>query len=135
MGFEIILKAIQSHGNPGVQLPQGPSFFRFSDLAECDQTLREAGFLNVRVTSIPQVWRFNAPGGLFDAIYYGGVRIKAVLRAQSNEALRQFVMRRERLPRNSTTAAQSNFRCPRSSHPRSSPYDRRFRDVRSWMDL
>ena len=51
--FEIILTAIQSHGNPGVQLPQGPSFFRFSDPAECDRTLREAGFLNVRVTSIP----------------------------------------------------------------------------------
>jgi hypothetical protein len=47
LGFQIILKAIQSHGNPEVQLPQGPSFFRFSDPAECDRTLREAGFLNV----------------------------------------------------------------------------------------
>ena len=87
MGFGIILKAIQSHGNPGVQLPQGPSFFRFSEPAECDRTLREAGFLNVRVTSLPQVWRFNAPDELFDAIYNGGVRIKAILRAQSSEAL------------------------------------------------
>jgi ubiquinone/menaquinone biosynthesis C-methylase UbiE len=87
VGFGIILKAIQSHGNPGVQLPQGPSFFRFSDPAECDRTLRETGFLNVRVTSVPQVWRFNAPDELFDAIYNGGVRIKAILRAQSSEAL------------------------------------------------
>ncbi len=87
VGFGIILRAIQSHGNPGVQLPQGPSFFRFSDPAECDRTLREAGFLNVRVTSLPQVWRFNAPDELFDAIYNGGVRIKAILRAQSSEAL------------------------------------------------
>ncbi len=101
VGFEIILNAIQSHGNPGVQLPQGPSFFRFSDPAECDRTLREAGFLNVRVTSIPQVWRFNAPGGLFDAIYYGGVRIKAVLRAQSNEALEAI--------RNAASEATKNF--------------------------
>jgi len=87
VGFGIILRAIQSHGNPGVQLPQGPSFFRFSDPAECDRTLREAGFLNVRVTSLPQVWRFNVPDELFDAIYNGGVRIKAILRAQSSEAL------------------------------------------------
>ncbi len=87
VGFGIILRAIQSHGNPEVQLPQGPSFFRFSDPAECDRTLREAGFLNVRVTSLPQVWRFNAPDELFDAIYNGGVRIKAILRAQSSEAL------------------------------------------------
>ena len=70
-----------------MQLPQGPSFFRFSDPVECDRTLREAGLLNVRVTSIPQVWRFNAPDELFDAIYNGGVRIKAILRAQSSEAL------------------------------------------------
>jgi len=87
VGFGIILKAIQSHGNLGVQLPQGPSFFRFSDPAECDRTLREAGFGNVRVASIPQVWRFNAPDELFNAIYNGGVRIRAILRAQSSEAL------------------------------------------------
>src|SRR6266851_1150536 len=87
VGFGIILKAIQSHGNPAVQLPQGPSFFRFSDPPECDRTLREAGFLNVTVTSVPQVWRFNAPDELFDAIYNGGLRIKAILRAQSSEAL------------------------------------------------
>ena len=87
VGFGIILKAVQSHGNPGVQLPQGPSFFRFSDAAECDRTLREAGFSNVRVTSVSQVWRFNAPDELFDAIYDGGVRIKAILRAQSSAAL------------------------------------------------
>jgi ubiquinone/menaquinone biosynthesis C-methylase UbiE len=87
VGFGIILKAIQSHGNLGVQLPQGPSFFRFSDPVECDRTLREAGFRNVRVVSVPQVWRFNAPDELFDAIYNGGVRIRAILRAQSSEAL------------------------------------------------
>ena len=87
VGFGIILKAIQAHGNLGVQLPQGPSFFRFSDPAECDRTLREAGFGNVRVVSIPQVWRFNAPDELFDAIYNGGVRIRAILRAQTSEAL------------------------------------------------
>jgi ubiquinone/menaquinone biosynthesis C-methylase UbiE len=87
VGFGIILKAIQSHGNPAVRLPQGPSFFRFSDPPECDRTLREAGFLNVTVTSVPQVWRFNAPDELFDALYNGGVRIKAILRAQSSEAL------------------------------------------------
>jgi SAM-dependent methyltransferase len=87
VGFGIILNAIQSHGNPGVQLPQGPPFFRFSDAAECERTLREAGFSNVKVTSVPQVWRFNAPDELFDAIYDGGVRVKAILRAQSSAAL------------------------------------------------
>jgi SAM-dependent methyltransferase len=87
VGFGIILNAIQAHGNPGVQLPQGPPFFRFSDPAECDRALREAGFVDVRVARVPQVWRFNAPDELFDAIYNGGVRIRALLRAQSGAAL------------------------------------------------
>jgi len=87
VGFGMILNAIQSHGNLEVQLPQGPPFFRFSDEAECDRTLREAGFLDVKVARVPQVWRFNRPDEPLEAFYNGGVRIKAILRAQSSEAL------------------------------------------------
>jgi SAM-dependent methyltransferase len=87
VGFGMILNAIQSHGNMDVQLPQGPPFFRFSDQAECDRTLREAGFSGVKVTRIPQVWRFNTPDEPLEAFYNGGVRIKAIVRAQSAEAL------------------------------------------------
>ena len=87
VGFGVILNAIQSHGKLGVQLPEGPPFFRFSDPAECDRALRSAGLLDVRVTHHPQIWRFQAADDLFDAIYNGGVRIKAILRAQSDEAL------------------------------------------------
>jgi len=87
VGFGIILTAIQSHGNPEAHLPQGPPFFRFSDEAECERTLREAGFAKVNVTQVPQIWRFTAADELFEAFYNGGVRIKAILRAQSREAL------------------------------------------------
>ena len=87
VGFGIILNAIQSHGNPEAQLPQGPPFFRFSDEAECERTLREAGFAKVNVTRVPQIWRFTAPDEPLKAFYNGGVRIKAILRAQSSEAL------------------------------------------------
>ena len=87
VGFGVILNAIQSHGKLGVKLPEGPPFFRFSDPAECDRALRSVGFLGVRVTRHPQIWRFQAADDLFDAIYNGGVRIKAILRAQSDEAL------------------------------------------------
>ena len=97
---------------PGCNCLEGRAFFRFSDPAECDRTLREAGFLNVRVTSFPQVWRFNAPAGLFDAIYDGGVRIKAVLRAQSNEALEAIRDRRARLPGISTDGGTIDLPMP-----------------------
>jgi ubiquinone/menaquinone biosynthesis C-methylase UbiE len=87
VGFGIVLKAIESYGNPSVKLPQGPPFFRFSDPAECNRTLHEAGFMDVKVRSLPQVWQFNAPDELFDAFFNGGVRVKAILRAQTGEAL------------------------------------------------
>jgi SAM-dependent methyltransferase len=87
LGFGMILNAIQSHGSMDVPLPQGPPFFRFSDEAECDRMLREAGFVAVNFTRIPQFWRFDSPDELFEAVFSGGVRIKAILRAQSRDAL------------------------------------------------
>ena len=87
VGFKVILDAIQSHGKLQVELPEGPPFFHFSDPAECERALRNAGFVDVRVTRHPQIWRFQAADDLFDAIYNGGVRIRAILRAQSDEAL------------------------------------------------
>jgi len=86
MGFGIMLNAIQSHGNPQVDLPSGPPFFRFSDSAECERTLREAGLGEIRVQQLPLRWRFNHPDELFNAIFRGGVRIRAILRAQSDQA-------------------------------------------------
>jgi len=87
VGFGMILKAVQAHGSLDVPLPEGPPFFRFSDEAECGRILREAGFVQMKFARIPQVWRFDSPDELFGAIYNGGVRIKAILRAQSREAL------------------------------------------------
>jgi SAM-dependent methyltransferase len=86
VGFGIILNAVQTHGNPAVPIPSGPPFFRFSDPGECERTLREAGFSEIRVDRIAQVWRFDEPDGPFDAIFNGGVRMGAILRAQSSEA-------------------------------------------------
>ncbi|HKE40638.1 MAG TPA: class I SAM-dependent methyltransferase [Casimicrobiaceae bacterium] len=86
MGFGIMLNAIQLHGNPQVNIPGGPPFFRFSDSAECERTLREAGLAEIRVQQLPLRWRFNRPDELFDAIFKGGVRIRAILRAQSGDA-------------------------------------------------
>jgi len=88
IGFGIILDAVQAHGVPDVGLPDGPPFFRFSDPSECDRVLKEAGFRDVRVTVVPLTWRFDAPEQLFDALYSAGVRTKAMLRAQSADALR-----------------------------------------------
>ena len=87
VGFGIILEAIRKHGNPDVPVPPGPPFFRFSDASECDNVLKVAGFRNVDVRKVPQVWRFSARGLLFEAFLDGTVRTQALLRAQSAPAL------------------------------------------------
>jgi ubiquinone/menaquinone biosynthesis C-methylase UbiE len=87
VGFGIILDAIRKHGNPDVPLPPGPPFFRFSDASECDKVLKVAGFRNVDVRKVPQVWRFSASGLLFEAFLAGSVRTQALLHAQSAQAL------------------------------------------------
>jgi SAM-dependent methyltransferase len=87
VGFGIILDAVRKHGNLDVPLPPGPPIFRFSDASECDKVLKVAGFRNVDVRKVPQVWRFSACGLLFEAFLAGTVRTQALLHAQSAPAL------------------------------------------------
>ena len=87
IGFQIMLQAIETHGNPNVQLPEGPPFFRFSNPAESERTLRAIGFTNPSITEVQQIWRLSSPDDLFVAFYEGTARTGGLLRAQSREAL------------------------------------------------
>ena len=87
VGFSIVLKAIETHGRMDVQLPPGPPFFRFSDAGECERTLAAAGFREPRVQQVEQTMRAESPDALFDMLMRGGVRISAILNAQTPEAL------------------------------------------------
>ena len=87
VGFQIMLQAIETHGDPNVQLPEGPPFFRFSDPAESKRTLRTIGFTNPSMTAVQQIWRLSSPDDLFVAFYEGTARTGGLLRAQSREAL------------------------------------------------
>ena len=49
VGFGITLRAIQTHGDMKVPLPEGPPFFRFSDPEECARSLLTAGFVNPQI--------------------------------------------------------------------------------------
>jgi ubiquinone/menaquinone biosynthesis C-methylase UbiE len=46
IGFDIVLRAVEAYGEPRIELPEGPSFFRFSNPAECVSQLIGAGFDN-----------------------------------------------------------------------------------------
>jgi len=85
--FGIILGAIEKHGTLDVPLPPGPPFFRFSDSDECRRVMKEIGFADTQVARLPMTLCLSSADGLFDAFWEGGVRTRAVLRAQDPEAL------------------------------------------------
>lgn len=87
IGFQIMLQAIEIHGDPNVPLPEGPPFFRFSSPVENERTLQAIGFINPSITEAQQTWRLSSADDLFAAFYEGTARTGGLLRAQSREAL------------------------------------------------
>jgi SAM-dependent methyltransferase len=87
IGFGIVLRAVELHGEPRVELPEGPPFFSFSDAEECMSNLIAAGFESPKVTRVAQRWRLPAGDGLFQAMKDGTVRTAGLLRAQKPTVL------------------------------------------------
>lgn len=87
VGFGIVLRAIQAHGDLSVPLPPGPPFFRFSDPQESVRALLEAGFVGPRIVTVPLTWRLASDDALLEAILESTVRTGALLRAQRTDAM------------------------------------------------
>jgi SAM-dependent methyltransferase len=87
IGFGIVLRAVEQYGEPRVELPEGPPFFRYSDREECRRGLIVAGFESVTVNKISQKWRLPAGDGLFNAMRDSTVRTAGLLRAQKPTVL------------------------------------------------
>jgi ubiquinone/menaquinone biosynthesis C-methylase UbiE len=81
-GFRIVLDTVAELGDPNVQLPIGPPFFRFSDPEESRRALEAAGFAVPQVKEIPLVWRLESPAEFFDAFLTGSARTGGLLNAQ-----------------------------------------------------
>jgi ubiquinone/menaquinone biosynthesis C-methylase UbiE len=86
-GMGIVLAAIRQYGDLDVPIPPGPPFFRFSDPQESNRVLVAAGFADITVTEVPQVWRFSSADELYEVMYNGSVRNAALLRAQKPDVL------------------------------------------------
>ena len=89
IGFDIVLRAVQSYGEPRIELPQGPAFFRFSDPTECLRELTGAGFRNPTVVKVRQMWRLANGEALFDAMQNSTVRTAGLLRSQKPVVLQK----------------------------------------------
>ncbi len=87
VGFGIVLRAVEAHGEPRVELPEGPPFFRYSDPEECKRGLIVAGFESATVNNVSQLWRLPAGDGLFNAMKDSTVRTAGLLRAQKPTVL------------------------------------------------
>jgi SAM-dependent methyltransferase len=89
VGFGMVLKAVESFGRTDVGLPEGPPFFRFSSVAECQRVMELTGFTDTQVQKLPLTWTLPSADAVFDAVSRGGVRTSALLRAQTPEAREQ----------------------------------------------
>jgi ubiquinone/menaquinone biosynthesis C-methylase UbiE len=49
--FTLVMGAVKAHGTLDVALPEAPPMFRFSEAAECERALLNAGFSSVNVSS------------------------------------------------------------------------------------
>jgi ubiquinone/menaquinone biosynthesis C-methylase UbiE len=87
VGFGIVLRAVEAHGEPRVALPEGPPFFRYSNPEECIAALAAAGFESPVVEKISQTWRLPAGDGLFNSMKDSTVRTAGLLRAQKPTVL------------------------------------------------
>ena len=87
VGFGMVLKAIEKHGATDVPVPPGPPFFRFSDWQESRRALLDAGFVQPDVREVDQTLVLREPETPFHALMRGGVRIAAMLLAQTPAAL------------------------------------------------
>ena len=84
----MFLDAVAEVGaEPSAEIPAGPPFFRFADPAESSRSLEAAGFSAPRVRALPLAWRQPSADALLEIFLEGGVRTRALLRAQTPDAL------------------------------------------------
>ena len=79
--FATVFKAVSSHANMDVGLPEAPPPFRFSDLSVANQAMQDAGFGEVATTEVPIV--LHAPAATFSEFFNKfSVRMTMVLDRQ-----------------------------------------------------
>ena len=99
-GFDLILGAVNTAGNPNVPLPAGPPFFQYADPATVRRALAKAGFVDADVTTVDWMeWRVDSADELYEIFLEGTARTRELLRGQTEteaEAVREELRRRFR---------------------------------------
>ena len=83
----MILGAVNDVGNPKVDLPEGPPFFRFSSADEIQRIMEAVGFEGIDVTTVETMeWdNVGSADDLYEILLEGTARTRELLRAQTPE--------------------------------------------------
>ncbi len=81
--MNLLFDAVQTHGNMELDLPPGPSLFRFGDPGECERVLSAGGFVSVSACDIPMVWPFSSPESVLPGVVASTARLGPMLSLQS----------------------------------------------------
>ena len=84
--FDLVLKAIQTHGTMNVDLPPAPPPFRFADESAATQALTAQGFTDLSFATGAAFWTGTSGENLIDFIYKAIVRTPMLIQAQAPEA-------------------------------------------------
>ncbi len=77
-----VFGAIEQHGAPHIALPPGPGANDYADPAIAFPVLEEAGFADLRQSTVASNWQVNDPGAPYDFFLEGTARGGALLRPQ-----------------------------------------------------
>lgn len=87
-GAKVVEEAIKAHWDPNVELPKGPDYFGFGRPDACRATFAALGFdpASLVFRTVTADWLVPTAGFVFEAERDAGVRMAAVLAAQSPAA-------------------------------------------------
>lgn len=87
--FKAVTPAIQTHADMEIPLPEGPSFFLYSDHEACRRALTDIGFYNVDVVELPLVFRAGSPQRVLAFVHDATVRLSTLLSLQTQDVQSQ----------------------------------------------
>ena len=80
--YEMVYRAIKTHGAAGITAPPGPDFHQFADRKVAKEFLSNAGFSDVKMTIVESGWTVNTPEEFFAIFARGTVRAAMLLARQ-----------------------------------------------------
>lgn len=80
--YEMVYRAIKTHGAAGITAPPGPDFHQFADRKIASELLSSAGFSDINMSIVESGWTVNRPDDFFDIFARGTVRAAMLLARQ-----------------------------------------------------